>query len=45
MLSHAIASLGKSRSLELANDAKTGEQNVFVEIHTDHVFGTLLGAL
>ena len=30
----------KSRSLESANDAKTGERSVFGEIHTNHAFGT-----
>ena len=30
----------KSRSLESANDAKTGEESLFGEIHTNHVFGT-----
>ena len=30
----------KSRSLESANDAKTGKQSVFGEIHTNHAFGT-----
>ena len=34
-LSHARA---KSRSLESANDTKTGEQIVFGEIHTNHAF-------
>ena len=29
----------KSRSLESANDAKTGEQSVFREIHTIHACG------
>ena len=28
----------KSRSLESADDAKTGEQSVFREIHTIHAF-------
>ena len=42
MLSLARA---KSRSLELANDAKTGEQSVFGEIHTNHGFGTPQGTL
>ena len=29
----------KSRSLESANDTKTGEQSVLSEIHTNHAFG------
>jgi hypothetical protein len=29
----------KSRSLASENDAKAGEQSVFIEIHTIHVFG------
>ena len=29
----------KSRSLQSANDAKTGEQSVFGEIHTNYAFG------
>ena len=28
----------KSRSLELANDTKTGEQSIFGKIHTNHEF-------
>ena len=28
-----------SRSLESANDVKTGEQSIFGEIHTNHAFG------
>ena len=28
---------GKSRSLESVNDAKTGEQSVFSEIHTNRL--------
>ena len=39
-IKYAITSLEKSRSLESANDAKTGEQSVFGKIHTNHVFGT-----
>ena len=35
----------KSRSLESANDAKTGEQSIFGEIHTNHAFGTPQGSL
>ena len=35
----------KSRSLESANDAKTGEQSVFGEIHTNHELGTPKGTL
>ena len=35
----------KSRSLELANDTKTGEQSVFGEIHTNHELGTPQGTL
>ena len=35
----------KSRSLELANDAKTGEQSIFGEIHTNHAFETPKGTL
>ena len=38
--SHAITSLEKSRSLESANDDKSGKQSVFGEIHANHVFGT-----
>ena len=30
----------KIKKLKSANDAKTGEQNVFCEIHTNHAFGT-----
>ena len=30
----------KSRSLESVNDAKTGKQSVFSEIHTNHSVGT-----
>jgi hypothetical protein len=30
----------KSRSLESAYDAKTGEQSVFSKIYTIHTFGT-----
>ena len=29
----------KSRSLALANDAKAGEQSIFGEIYTIHIFG------
>ena len=29
----------KSRSLESANEAKTGEQSIFSKIHTNHAFG------
>ena len=29
----------KLRNLEAVNDAKTGEQRIFGEIHTHHVFG------
>ena len=39
MWSHAIANLEKSRSLESVSDAKTGEQSVFGEIHTNYIFG------
>ena len=31
----------KSRSLESANDAKTGEQSIFGEIHTNHVWNAI----
>ena len=33
-------SLEKPRSLESANDTKTGEQSVFGKIHTNYAFGT-----
>ena len=42
MLSLARA---KSRSLESANEAKTGEQSVFGEIHTNHELGMPQGTL
>ena len=34
-----------ARSLESANDAKTSEQSILCEIHTNHEFGTPLGTL
>jgi hypothetical protein len=41
---NVVCSLGeKSRNLESANYAKTGEQIVFSEIHTIHAFGTPQG--
>ena len=38
--SHISLVQAKSRSLESANDVKTGEQSFFGEIHTTHAFGT-----
>ena len=40
--SHALASsgAGEVKNLESENDAKTGKQSIFGEIHTSYVFGT-----
>ena len=42
MQSHAIANLERSRSLESANDTKTGKQSIFSEIDINYAFQTNL---